>query len=101
MHVPIQHTLSLDSLMLDTVFDAGETKTVGTKLALEWLEAPRESRRADMRMWSGRSAKVERTRTRRTSVREGVEGGGDRRHMAAFHAWGQLKRNINPNILLL
>lgn len=66
MHVPIQHTFSLDPLMLGIVFDAGETKTIGIKLALEWLEASRESRRAVMRVWSGRSAKVERTRTRRT-----------------------------------
>lgn len=32
-------------------------------------------------------------------LEQGVEGGRRRRLMAAFHAWGQLKRSINPNIL--
>lgn len=35
MHISIQQTFSYGTLMLGTVLGAGETKTVGTRLALE------------------------------------------------------------------
>lgn len=32
-------------------------------------------------------------------LEQGEKGGRNRNFTAAFHAWGQLKRSINPNIL--
>lgn len=49
-----------------TVFDAGDTKTIGTRLALEYLQPPMGGQRADMRVWSVRSANMSGARMRRS-----------------------------------
>lgn len=57
MHASIQQTLSHGTLMPD-VFDAGDTKTTGTRLALEYWQPPMGGQCAGMRVWSVRSANV-------------------------------------------